>query len=99
MIDVFEKYSVDELIDIRQETREQSAWIFSDKIRDYLDSKFVFIFDTKEGQEVHFLYESYFDKKPSNQTNRQYVEHIIQRDIRANNNFDAWLYSMQNNLN
>lgn len=34
------------------------------------------------------------NEKLQSMTNRQYVEHIIQKDISANKLFDSWLFSM-----
>lgn len=86
--------TIDELIDLRVLARSYKYWLLSDSIRKFLDSKLVFIFDTKDGQEVYHLNEGYFKKKPVEMSNRQYVEHRIKEDIIAEKNFDAWLYSI-----
>ena len=49
----FEDKYIDELVDLRNEAREQKNWKLSDEIRDYLDTKHTFIFDTNEGQVVY----------------------------------------------
>jgi hypothetical protein len=56
----------EELIYRRQEARTNKDWKLSDQIRGYLDSKFVFVFDTKDDdgnpfQETYWLCESYFN--------------------------------------
>ena len=84
---------IDELIILRKEAREKKDWKLSDEIRTYLDSKLVFIFDTKFGQEIWYLNEKYFENKPDKLTYRQYVEYQIQQDSKAERVFDAWLYS------
>jgi len=58
---------IDHLIDIRREARDKKDWKLSDEIRDYLDERFVFIFDVKgdDGnsyQEVYHLNEKFFNK-------------------------------------
>jgi hypothetical protein len=56
----FDRILIDELIEIRSQSRIDRDWKFSDEIRTYLDSKNVFIFDEKWGQEVHHLNDDYF---------------------------------------
>lgn len=58
----FEGKYIDELLERRYLARENKDWKLSDEIRNYLDSKFVFVFDTKEGQEIYHMPESHFDK-------------------------------------
>lgn len=114
---------IDELIELRKEAREKKDWKLSDEIRNYLDAKLVFIFDTKDGQEVYNLTEKYFKKEEmqsriktieneiailtkikekvvsiSKLNSRQYVEYRIQENIKSEKNFDAWLYSVKQNL-
>lgn len=98
----FENKYTDELIDIRKNARENKDWSLSDEIRNYLDAKLVFIFDAKWGPEVWYLTIGFFNNKNKRietqaMSNRQYVEYKIQKDIRAEKNFDAWLYSTLNN--
>jgi hypothetical protein len=98
-MDFNDKY-IDELIELRRVARETKDWKLSDELRNYLDEKLIFIFDTKEGQGIYYLPPSYFDRrdkdpKTTNMNNRQYVEYRIQEDIRAEKGFDAWLYSIQ----
>lgn len=96
----FESKYIDELIEDRKEARANKNWKLSDEIRDYLDTKLVFVFDAKWGQEVYYLPPSYFKNKERkietvSMSNRQYVEHQIKQDIIAEKNFEAWLYSIQ----
>jgi len=96
----FEGKYIDELIELRREARENKNWELSDEIRNYLDTKLVFIFDTKAGQEIYYLTESYFRNQEREietfaMSKRQYVEHRIKQDIAAIKNFDAWLYSIR----
>lgn len=99
----FENKYIDELIDIRKNARDNKDWKLSDDIRNYLDVKLIFIFDAKWGQEVWYLTNDYFSHKERKiettaYSNRQYVEHKIKEDIRAENNFDAWLYSVRKSI-
>jgi len=75
---------IDELIDKREQARKDKDYRLSDEIRDYLDTKSVIIFDTKDGQEV------YHELKG---TTRQDVIDKIQKDIKAEAMFNAWLFS------
>lgn len=85
------EYLIDELISIREEVRKLKNWKLSDKIRDYLDSKSVFIFDTLEGQEVYYY--------PSNlNITRDILIKRIQDKQRAEKTFNAWLYSMNEKI-
>ena len=74
---------IENLIDIRKQYRADKNWQMCDAIRDYLDSKHVFIFDTPEGQVI------YNEVKGT----RQDVIDKINRDKKAEAAFDAWLYS------
>jgi cysteinyl-tRNA synthetase len=47
-----DKY-IDELVDMRENARYNKNWKLADKIRDLLDTKHVFVFDTKEGQVIY----------------------------------------------
>ena len=86
--------SVDTLIEIRKQSRLDKDYKLSDEIRDYLDSKLVFIFDTKDAQDVYYLNENMFGKvKDVNK--RKYIEQLIKRGIIANNNFESWLFSVR----
>lgn len=94
--------NIDELIEQRKIARENKDWAKSDEIRNSLDSKLCFVFDTKEGQEIYHLTKKYFESKSKRieteaMSNRQFVEFNIQSDIRANKMFDAWLYSVNKN--
>ncbi len=94
----FEGKYIDELIEYRREARLNKDWALSDEIRSYLDTKLVFVFDSKFGQEIYHLTEDYFKpqlRKPEtiSMSRRQYVEYKIKEDINANNNFNSWLYS------
>lgn len=83
------------LIDARAAARRAGRYSLSDKIREHLDNRLSFVFDTKDGPEVHHLTASFFMRKPNHITHRQYLEERISSDIRAEKRFDAWLYSMK----
>ena len=51
---IFENYTIEEIVSLRSTARTEKNWALSDKSRDYLDSKHVFIFDSKEGQIVYY---------------------------------------------
>lgn len=73
-----------ELIYLREIARANKDWKESDRIRDILDKKHTFVFDTKDGQVVYYMTKG----------TRQDVIDEINSDIRANALFDAWLFSM-----
>lgn len=81
-MDLQNKY-IDELIDIRKESRQNKDWVLSDRIRNYLDSKHVFIFDTKNGQEVYHRIKG----------TREEIIIEMQKDRDAEKRFDSWLFS------
>lgn len=88
--------NVDELIYLRGIFKKDKNYLETDRIRDYLDSKLSFVFDTIDGfQEVYHMPKSVFIKKPDNMTDRKYVEVLISRRIKADRLFDAWLYTQQ----
>lgn len=94
----FDNKYIDELIDIREDARANKDWKLSDEIRNNLDTKLVFVFDTKDGQEVWYLPEHYFrnkDKKIETiaMSERQYVEYRIREDARREKEFESWLFS------
>ena len=76
---------VHELLDKRKLARQNKDWKKSDVIRDKLDKRFVFVFDTPNGEDV------YFELK--GMTRDKLIEKI-NKDKRAEKQFDAWLYSM-----
>ena len=76
---------VHELLDKRKLARQNKDWEKSDIIRDKLDKNFVFVFDTPKGEDV------YFELK--GMTRDKLIEKI-NKDKRADKQFDAWLYSM-----
>lgn len=77
---------IDEIIDKRHEARINKDWELSDKLREELDSKNVFVFDTLKGQEVYY---------PAKQTTREELVNKINTEKRADKIFDAWLYSQK----
>ncbi len=89
----------EQLLEDRKQARIDKNYAESDTIRDTLDAKLIFTFDTKDFQEVYYLTSGYFKKKPVKMSNRKYLEYIIQRDIRAENNFNSWLFTQKNTLN
>ena len=80
---------IDELIEIREDARQKKDWALSDKIRAYLDSKHVFVFDTEEGQIV------YHRKKET----RNGLINMLKMDLKAEKLFNAWLFSMNAKIN
>jgi len=77
-------YYLSELVELRNIAREEKDWELSDKIRDYLDTKNVFIFDSPDGQIIYYELAG---------TTRQDVIDKTNTDKRLNKIFDAWLYS------
>ena len=82
-MDNFSDITPDELISIREKAREEKDWKLCDEIRDYLDTKSIFINDTPDGQEV------YFEVKGT----REDLVNKININRIAESRFDAWLYS------
>jgi hypothetical protein len=82
----FKSKYISELIDIREEARLNKDWKLSDKLRNYLDTKQSFVFDTKDGQVV------YHELKGMTRTK---LIDKINKGKRAEKIFDAWLYSMR----
>ena len=78
---------IDELIDLREYWRINKSFNMSDNIRNELDSKSVFVFDTKEGQVVYH---------ESKGTTRKQLTDRLDKSKQSNKRFDAWLYSMNN---
>lgn len=79
-----ENKSIDELVNSRKQARIKRNWNLSDKIRNYLDTKHVFVFDTEHGQVVYHR----------NETTRVELIDQLKKDDRAEQLFDAWLFSM-----
>jgi hypothetical protein len=101
---MFENKYIDKLIEDRKQARLDKDWELCDQIRNYLDTKYVFIFDTKEGQIVYNLFEKYFNNKNKMEitkdlNNRQYLEYKIKQDIDSEKRFDAWLFSVKKSIN
>lgn len=86
--------SLDQLIDERKLAREGKDFKRSDEIRQILDDNLIFVFDAPWGQEIYYLTEKYFVKKPITITNRQFVEIRLKEDVRLEKVFSAWLYSV-----
>lgn len=83
-----DKY-ISELIDIRATARIQKDFVLSDRIRDYLDTKQTFVFDSEHGQIVYHELRGMTRGKLISKINTH---------KRANKIFDAWLYSMQKSI-
>ena len=79
-----DKY-IDELLEIREKTRIEKNWKLADKIRNYLDTKHVYVFDTNEGQVI-------YHKKDGT---RQSLVKQLKSEIRSENMFNAWLFTMK----
>jgi len=85
----FKTKYIDELITLRDEARQKKNWNLSDDIRDYLDTKCVFVFDTPNGQVVYHRKEG---------TREDLIENI-KSEQKSQKLFDAWLFSMNSSLN
>lgn len=81
----FENKYVSELIEIREVARINKDWELSDNIRNYLDTKFSFVFDTMDGQVI------YHELK--GQT-RQNLINRLNNNARIENIFDSWLFTI-----
>ena len=79
---------IDELLHLRVEAREKKNWELSDKIRKLLDDRCVFVFDTDNGPIV-------YHKKDST---REKLILQLKKETRAQKLFEAWLHSVNGNL-
>ena len=79
------KVSIDEILEARRIIREEKDWVLSDAYRDYLDSIQVFVFDTKDGQDVIY---------GTDGMTRQKLVARMNADKRADKMFDAWLFTI-----
>lgn len=101
-----DKLYVDEILDLRNYAREYKNFELSDIIRNYLDKRNIFIFDTPEDSEVYYLTEDYFKDMSKIgelynikfKSRRKFVEWKIKQDIKAENNFNAWLFSLNESI-
>lgn len=88
----------DLLLEMREQARKLGDYGTSDLIRDELDRRLVFVFDTKDGPEVYYLFDGYFRANYSNgqelQTKRAFLEARIAWERKADKAFDAWLKTM-----
>jgi hypothetical protein len=84
----FEDKYIDELVDLRNEARAKKNWKLSDEIRDYLDTKQTFIFDTIDGQVVYH----------GKENTRQKLIEQLKKETRAEKMFDAWLFSVKESI-
>ncbi len=87
------KNNLEYIIHQRSQEKIIKNWEKCDEYRDYLDGHLIFIFDTNKGQDVYYMVEDSF-KNNINMSKRKYVEYLIKRDIKANKNFDAWLFTI-----
>lgn len=90
--------NIDEQIYIREKARDSKDFKACDDIRNELDKHLVFIFDTPNGQQIYYLTDSYFKRKPENVTHRQYLESRIKADIRADKLLEAWIASVRHSM-
>ncbi|WP_242086524.1 hypothetical protein [Aestuariivivens sediminis] len=84
----FDNIYIDELIDIREEARQTKNYKLSDKIRDFLDTKHIFVFDTKQGQTVYH----------QGKGTRVDLIKRLKKEKLAQKLFDAWLYSINKSI-
>jgi hypothetical protein len=90
--------NIDYIIDLREQLRLEKKFKECDFYRNLLETKNVFINDTKDGQEVWFLPIEYFKSKPDNLTNKEFWQQKVKQDKIADKNFSAWLYTMQQKI-
>lgn len=74
---------IDELINLRKQAREEKNWKLSDEIRDILDTKNAFVFDTTDGQVIYH--------RP--RITRKEMVKILKEEMKALKRFDSWLFS------
>ncbi len=97
----YSNFHDDELILYRNELRRKQDWARADEIRAYLDSRFVFVFDHKEGPPtIYWATPAQFrflKEKPHHfpdWTPRQYLEYRIKKDIAAEKAAASWQATM-----
>ena len=77
----------DELVHLRSLYRKNKDWVKCDEIREVLDLRHSFVFDTNEGQVVYHELSG----------TREELINKLNRDKRADRMFDAWLFSIKSN--
>jgi hypothetical protein len=92
-----ENMYIDELIDMREQLRNNKNWKAADEIRDYLDTKDVYIFDTVHGQVTLHLNNNFFKEKDRKEetksmTRRKYIEYLEKQSINAEKRLAHWMY-------
>lgn len=74
--------NIDEIIYDRQKFRKYKNFKEADRLRDLLDSELVFVFDHPENkQEVYYLTENCFRKKPTKVTHRDFLKKFVKADL------------------
>lgn len=100
-------HDIARLLQRRLDARAAKNWTLSDAIRDELDALGAFVIDQKDGtQKTLRLDDDFFRhmEKVAGMygitfgTRRKYVEWRVKQDIRAEQLFNAWLYSMQQSI-
>lgn len=102
-----DKLYIDHILEVRKIIRKQKQWFLSDIVRSYLDEKNVFVFDTKDFQEVYYWTDSSFKNMSKIEKlynikfriKRDFVEWTIKRNIQSEKTFDAWVYSTLASVN
>lgn len=87
--------NIDELLFERANCRLARDWARSDEIRNILDTELVFVFDATWGQETYYLTQKYFNRKPIQMTDRDYVKKRIEDDSRYERIFEGWLETIR----
>jgi uncharacterized membrane protein len=83
--------NIDQLLDERKQAREGRNYKRSDEIKALLETELVFVFDATWGQEVLYLTEKYFERKPEEMSLRDWVKKRMDDDIKAEQLFNSWL--------
>lgn len=98
---------IDRLLQRRLNARATKNWALSDSLREELDALGVYVIDQQDGaQKVLRLDDDYFRHMEKIEgmygivfgSRRKYVEWRIKQDIRAEQTFEAWLYSMRQSI-
>jgi hypothetical protein len=85
--------NIDELVYERSKFREHKNYHKCDEIRDLLDKELVFVFDATWGQQVYYMTDKFFAKKPEGMSHRKFLEKRIADDSRLERIVDAWIKS------
>ncbi len=72
-------YSIEKLIYMHDKARKENSWKLVEIIRDFLDTKGVYIMNTSDNQQIYYV--------------KDISRDIIDRNMNFISSFNSWLYS------